>query len=209
MGKCSESMIKSVFVSVWSWPYLVPALLITAYVVYQLATGRRAAKNSIAALLAALPKDTYTVLSDIMIRSYTGASHIDHIVISTHGIFVIHVQQYHGEIAGKDTDQYWTWFDGKEKHRFFNPIRQNHSHIKAVEMALETVGKVPLISVVAFPRNCTFKSKPLGVLYYDELPAKIQSYSKNALTKTQVEVAAAILERANIQSPEERKHYAG
>lgn len=209
MGICAATITKFNFASLWSWPYLIPALLIAAYAAYKLTAGSRADKSSLAALLDGLPKDAYTVLSDIMIKSYTGASHIDYLVISTHGIFVVHVQQYHGEITGKDTDQYWSWSNGREKQRFFNPIRQNHSHIKAVEMTLETVGKVPLISVVAFPRDCTFKSRPLGVLYYDELPAKIQSYSKNALTKTQAEVAAAILERANIQSPESRKHYAG
>lgn len=209
MGVCSVSMIKSVFGNVEIWLYLIPALILVAYAVYKLLARDGIDKNSVAALLAALPEDEYTVLTDIMIRSYTGASHIDHIVISTHGIFVIYVQQYHGEIAGKDTDQYWTWSDSKEKHRFFNPIRQNYSHIKALEMALEAVGKVPLISVVVFPRDCSFKSKPLGVLHYDELLAKIQSYSKNALTRTQAEVIAAILERANISSPEERKHYVG
>ncbi len=209
MGVCSVSTIKSVFLSGEIWPYLIPALILVAYAVYKLVAGDGADKNPVAALLATLPKDEYTVLSDIMIRSYTGASHIDHIVISTHGVFVIHAQKYHGEIAGKDTDQYWTWSQGKEKHRFFNPIRQNYSHIKALETALEAAGKVPLISVVVFPRDCSFKSKPLGVLHYDELLAKIQSYSKNALTRTQTEVIAAILERANISSPEERKHYAG
>lgn len=209
MGACSVSTIKSVLMSGEIWPYLIPALILVAYAVYKLVAGDGADKNSVSALLATLSKDDYTVLSDIMIRSYTGVSHIDHIVISTHGVFVIHTQQYHGEISGKDTDQYWTWSKGKERHRFFNPIRQNHSHIKALEMALETVGKVPLISMVVFPGDCLFKSKPLSVLHYDELLAKIQSYSKNALTRTQTEVIAAILERANISSPEERKHYAG
>lgn len=205
----SAAMIKSFFASAWRLPYLIPALLIVAYVVLKLMMQSRANKNSVVALLSTLPKDEYTVFNNIMIKSYTGASQIDHIVISTHGIFVIKAQDYHGEIVGKDTDQYWTWSTGKEKHRFFNPIRQNHSHIKALEMALETVGRVPLISMVTFPRDCAFKSKPLGVLQDDELPAKIQSYSKNVLTKTQTEVIAAILERANIESPEERKHYVG
>ncbi len=203
----SASDIISLFAS--SLSYVIPALLIISYAVFKLLMGRKTAKNSVLALLSALPDDEYTVLNDIMIRSYTGASQIDHVVISSHGIFVIEVQDYRGEIVGKDTDQYWTWSTGKEKHRFFNPIRQNHTHIKALEAALESVGKAPFISVVVFPKDCELISEPLGVLHADRLLPKIQGYSKNVLTKTQIEVIAATLERANIKSPEERRQYAG
>ncbi|WMJ83198.1 nuclease-related domain-containing protein [Oscillospiraceae bacterium LTW-04] len=177
--------------------------------VFLLLIKTKTKNNSVAALLSTLPKEDYTVLNDIMIKSYTGFSHIDHIVISAHGIFVIETQNYHGNIVGKDTDQYWTWSTGNEKHRFFNPIRQNHSHIKALESTLEPVGKVPLISVVAFPRDCELKSKPPGVLHYNELLAKIQSYTKNVLTRAQIEFIIATLERANIENPEIRKQHAG
>ena len=203
------TVIQSFLASVLSLPYLVPTLMILAFVAFKLAVKNRAKRSSITALLSTLPSDEYTVLSDIMIKSYTGVSQIDYIVVSTHGIFVIETQEYHGNITGKDTDQYWNWSTDKDKRRFFNPIRQNHTHIKAIETVLEPIGKVPLISVVAFPRDCELKSKPLGVLHYDELLAKIQGYNKNALTKIQTEVITATLERANIENPEERKQYAG
>lgn len=208
MGIDYALIIKSFFASVKGL-FLILALLITAYIVTMLLLRNKANRNSVTALLSTLPTKEYIVLNDIMIRSYTGVSQIDHVVISTHGIFVIETQDYHGEIVGKETDQYWTWSTGKEKHHFFNPVRQNHAHIKALETVLEQIGNVPLISVVAFPRDCELKSEPLGVLHYNELLNKIQNYGKNALTKTQAEVIAAILERANIESPEERKQYAG
>ena len=203
----SASEIKSLLVV--SSPYVIPALLIVCYIIFKLLVNSKRTNSSISAQLSALPEDEYTVLNDIMVKSYTGASQIDHVVVSSHGIFVIEVQNCHGEIVGKDTDQYWTWSTGKEKHRFFNPIRQNHAHIKALEMALNPVGKVPLISIVVFPSDCELASNPLGVLPEDKLLAKIQGYSKNVLTKTQIEVIIATLERANIKSPEERQQYAG
>ena len=209
MGKYSTSTIQLFFTSMRRMTFLIPALIIVAFVVLIFLIKNRAKKNSVAVLLSALPNEEYNILSDIMIKSYTGFSHIDHIVISTHGIFVINTLAYHGDIVGKDTDQYWTCSTGSEKHRFFNPIRQNHGHIKALETILDPVGKVPLISMVAFPRDCELMSKPLGVLHYDELLTKIQSYAKNALTRTQTEVIAATLERANIEDAEVRKQYAG
>lgn len=209
MGTDYASTIKSVFANLKSLALPILALLILAYVVTRLLLRHKANKNSVTALLSTLSTKDYIVLNDIMIRSYTGVSQIDHVVISTHGIFVIETHECHGEIVGKDTDQYWTWSTGEEKHRFFNPVSQNHAHIKALETALEQIGKVPLISVVAFPRDCELKSEPLGVLHYDELLDKIQNYGKKALTKTQTEVIATMLERANIESPEERKQYAG
>ena len=207
MGIGSASIIRLFFTSILRLPYLIPALILVAFFVLVLIKNN-AKKNSVTALLSALPKEDYNILSDIMIKSYTGFSHIDHIIISTHGIFVINTLNYHGEIVGKDTDQYCTFSNVNEKHRFFNPIRQNHGHIKALETVLDPVGKVPLISVVAFPRDCELKSKPLGVLHYDELLAKIESYAKNALTRTQTEVITATLARANIEDTEIRKQYA-
>lgn len=208
MGNYSISMFQF-FSNIRHMTYFIPALIIISFVVLILLIKNRAKKNSVVALLSALPKEDYNILSDVMFKSYTGFSHIDHIVISTHGIFVINALTYHGDIVGKDTDQYWTCSTGSERHRFFNPIRQNHGHIKALETVLDPVGKVPLISMVAFPRDCELKSKPLGVFYYDEILAKIQSYAKNALTRTQTEVITATLERANIQDAELRKQHAG
>lgn len=91
-------------------------------------------------LLSALPDESYITLNDIMIKSPQGTSPIDHIVISTYGVFVIVPRNYGGWIFGKETDQNWTQTLGKEKHKFYNLIRQNYGHIKALEVLLEPLG---------------------------------------------------------------------
>ena len=65
---------------------------------------------------------------------------IDHIIIRNNS----------GIIYGKESDQNWTQVlrYGKEKHKFYNPVKQNEVHIKKLR---EIVGEdAPLRSLIVF-----------------------------------------------------------
>ena len=49
-----------------------------------------------------LPKEHYSVLNNVMVKAKKGTSQIDHIVISSHGIFVIETKNYKGWIHGNE-----------------------------------------------------------------------------------------------------------
>ena len=57
-------------------------------------------EKTISAFLLTLPKDQYIVLNNIMLRTVTGTTQIDHIVVSVYGIFVIETKNYKGWIFG-------------------------------------------------------------------------------------------------------------
>ena len=86
--------------------------------------------------LRKLPKDKYTVLNDILIKSSKGTHQIDHIVISKFGIFVIEMKNYDGLITGDEYKDKWTQHFGKNKYYFNNPIHQNYGHIMALQEIL-------------------------------------------------------------------------
>lgn len=85
---------------------------------------------------------------------------IDVLLIHSTGIFVIESKNYSGWIFGKETAPQWTQTlpNGRGKTRkehFYNPIKQNDTHIKWLTTL---VGRhIPLYSVIAFSERCTLK----------------------------------------------------
>lgn len=88
-------------------------------------------------------------------------SEIDALMICTEGIFVFESKNYSGWIFGSEDQGYWyqtlpTGRKRSHKERFYNPIMQNRSHIKAL---LDFLGEqVPVHSVIVFSERCTLKS---------------------------------------------------
>ena len=58
--------------------------------------GERKARKQ----LSKLSSESYRVLNEVVIKTKTGTSQIDHVVISPHGIFVIETKNYKGWIHG-------------------------------------------------------------------------------------------------------------
>ena len=68
----------------------------------------------------------------------TDYTEIDVIALSAHGIYVFEMKNYSGYIYGSENDEYWTQVLNKfSKNKFYNPLRQNYAHTKAVERYLE------------------------------------------------------------------------
>jgi len=106
--------------------------------------------------LAQLPKE-YIHLSDIMLKNNkakTGFSQIDHIVITSYGIFVIETKNDQGTIYGGKDRKTWS-VNGKFK--MMNPFIQNYGHIQAIKTHIEEKYHHSFISTVSFTKRCTFK----------------------------------------------------
>ncbi|MFE8701737.1 nuclease-related domain-containing protein [Cytobacillus sp. FJAT-54145] len=106
--------------------------------------------------LKQLPKD-FRYLSDLLVKNpkaKSGYSQIDHVILTTYGIFVIETKNYQGTIyGGKDLK---TWLvNGKFK--MMNPFVQNYGHIKALTSFIDTKYHDSFISIVSFTKRCTFK----------------------------------------------------
>ncbi|MCV9885112.1 nuclease-related domain-containing protein [Metabacillus halosaccharovorans] len=106
--------------------------------------------------LAQLPKE-YIHLSDIMLKNdkaKSGYSQIDHIVITSYGIFVIETKNYQGTIYGGKDRKTWS-VNGK--YKMLNPFIQNYGHIQAIKNHIEEKYHNSFISMVSFTKRCTFK----------------------------------------------------
>ena len=89
-------------------------------------------------------------------KSNGGTSEIDVLFLTRKGIFVIESKNYSGWIFGDENARQWTaTLPNGTKNRFYNPIKQNNTHIKWLRTLLNP--DVPLYSLIVFSERCKLK----------------------------------------------------
>lgn len=101
-----------------------------------------------------------TIFHDLCIEKDNGKfSQLDLVIATTQGIIVIEVKDYSGWIFGDANYTHWTKVlaYGKKKYRFYNPIKQNIGHIKALEKQGKQFENLPFFSIIVFYGDCKLK----------------------------------------------------
>ena len=103
-----------------------------------------------------------TIFHDLYVRRPSGNySQIDVVVPTKIGIIVFEVKDYSGWLFGKGYQSHWCQVlaYGEEKHRFYNPVKQNETHIASLRQNLSQCisANTPIYSVIVFYGNCVFR----------------------------------------------------
>ncbi|GHU97132.1 topoisomerase [Clostridia bacterium] len=104
---------------------------------------------------------------------------IDLVAVNVKGVFVFESKNYSGWIFGSETQKEWTQsMPTGFKNKFYNPIKQNESHIKALQQHIAQLGDFRYLSFVVFSERCELKkleysSPDVYVLKRNELDAKL------------------------------------
>lgn len=98
------------------------------------ATDKRgeAGEETVARILGDTVSGKQYVINDLLFCDANGNScQIDHVYINRNGIWVIETKNYSGSIYGTEAQREWTQVlaYGKTKHQFYNPVKQNATHI--------------------------------------------------------------------------------
>lgn len=83
-------------------------------------------------------------------------SEIDLLFITQKGIFVIESKNYSGWIFGNEKHVYWTATLHGQKNKFYNPIKQNKTHIKWLKNYLDD--EITMFSIIVFSDRCELKN---------------------------------------------------
>lgn len=136
------------------------------------------------------------LLNNITIRTEEGSTtQIDHILISTKGIFVIETKHYKGWIFGHPNHKEWTQITYKNRYTFQNPLFQNYKHVKEVQKILEFVDPQFIYNIVVFTGESTFKMPKINnVCNREELIPLIDKYAEGALSLNRVHFCVGRLE---------------
>lgn len=138
---------------------------------------------------------------------------IDMIMLCQKGIYVIENKNYSGWIFGNEKSKNWCETLKGKKYFFYNPIKQNRSHIKNLEKLLQ-VGEDKYISLITFNANANLKkvsteSLDVYVIGYKQLKKfmKKQIDRSDILTDEQIEnVYQMLLPGTKLSDEEKQEH---
>jgi len=100
------------------------------------------------------------VLKNIYLPAQGKETEIDLLLIHEKGIFVFESKNYSGWIFGNEDQLNWTQvLQNGVKNKFYNPIRQNRTHIKALSEFLEKPVS-EFVSFIVFSERCALKKVP-------------------------------------------------
>ncbi|WP_047984300.1 NERD domain-containing protein [Ornithinibacillus californiensis] len=163
---------------------LIILFLVLFFINYNYATIKgRFGENRVNKLLRKLDENEYKIYHDLYVPTEENkTTQVDHVVVSSYGIFVIETKAYNGWIFGNEKSKYWTQVIYKRKEKLFNPIWQNAGHTKALENYLGIEKKL-FTSIIAFSNQSTFKFKEkftrAKVIHFRDLYKTIKE--KNAI----------------------------
>lgn len=161
------------------WYVWVLILLLSIYRVFRPQIKGYIGEKIIAFVLSRLDQNQYKVINDVMVETESGTSQIDHVIVSNYGIFVIETKNYTGWIFGDDNSRYWTQVIYKHKEKFYNPVRQNYGHVKALKAVLSDYPDLKYIPIVVFSINSDLKTKTDShVVYSTRLLRTIRQYDE-------------------------------
>ncbi|WP_300381861.1 nuclease-related domain-containing protein [Clostridium sp.] len=150
----------------------------------------------------------YKLLNNIMIRRGAKTSQIDHILIGKKGVFVIETKDYSGIILGGDYDTNWTQILMGHNNNFYNPIRQNYGHVKALEEIIN-INEI-FIPLIVFTNKSNIKNLDTvnNVIQIKKLRKFIKKYKSNyKLSKKDIDGLYNKIKNKNINSNKEYKNH--
>lgn len=149
-----------------------------------------------------LDADRYVILDNLLIPSEhtkSGMTQIDHVIVSTYGIFVIETKGHTGYIFGSKQSKMWTQCKyGGVRSSFNSPTRQNYGHKQAALNVLKGLVFEPIHSLCVFP----FASKIIAedcpnVFDTDEALDYILSQRRRIYSNVEVNRMVNMLLKAN------------
>lgn len=167
--------------------------------------GRRGEKR-ISSILSSLP-ERYILYNDVYLEMKGRSVQIDHVIISRYGVFVIETKNYTGWIYGTDQSEYWTKNMYGNRYQFRNPLKQNYSHVKSLQLLLR-IPESRFIPIVVFLNGATLKCDTTGnVIYPDQLKQTILGYSTIVFSENEVEgISTALSEACIMKKNRKREH---
>jgi hypothetical protein len=150
-------------------------------------------------LAAGLEKNRYTIFNDLRLPLGGGTVHIDHLVVSRNGIFVIESQYARGWVTGTPVQDRWkhSWLN--RTSRFDNPVHVNRQQTLAVQQSLNCPATA-VHGLVVVAGHKGFKSEmPENVLAPEKLIRAIRKRGQPVLTPEQASKASRLIDSERLK----------
>lgn len=144
----------------------------------------------------------YILLNDITLADEQGhTTQIDHVLLSSFGIFVVETKNYKGWIFGNEKQKQWTQKIYKNNYKFQNPIHQNYKHIKVLETVLSDVVEADVFhSIVVFMPEAVFKTDiPKQVFLGAAWTDYVKTFKEECISPMKLKRIQLCLEKAKLK----------
>jgi len=179
--------------------WIVPLVLLIVFIASPRFRGNIAETRVRRILAAGLEKNRYTIFNDVTLPSSGGTTHVDHIVVSRFGIFVIESQHARGSVSGGEFQERWKQYHLRRFTRFDNPMHRNALQL----LALENLLKIPaskLHPVVVMVGQKDFKTPmPGNLLPPEKLIAYMRKKAHHILDGDQADRLLRAIEDARLR----------
>ena len=156
----------------------------------------------------ALLDDNYKVYNNLLFCLKNDITvQMDHIVVSRTGVYVIETKNYRGRIQEVDDCNWMQVINGRD-YLFYNPIKQNESHIKSLMYILFTKKRDIFKSIVAFPDNTRLDLKNTkNIIKFRNICNAIEKSQLHLLTDEEVNKICQKIEEKNIYNKKNLKKH--
>ena len=154
------------------------------------------------------------IVSNVYIPYNNQTKEIDVVMVHERGLFVFESKNYSGWIFGNAEQQKWTQcLKSGDKHQFYNPLKQNANHCKALGKFLDVSSNI--FSYIVFSKRCTLKEVPINTLSYtivqqDSLLRLLRKHINDkpiVFTRQQVDdYAGKLINASNITKTQKKAH---
>ena len=139
-----------------------------------------------------LDSHEYHTFNNVVLPTGSKTIHIDHVIVSRFGIFVVETKNKNGWIYGNRPDRNWTQMVNNHKYKFPNPLQMNFIHTLSLSKKLG-INVDKLFPAIVFWGNCEFRTiMPFNVLN-NKLTDFIRSKKKAILNDTEVATVCGLL----------------
>jgi len=155
-----------------TWMLGAIVLLLSAWLVYRRIVGRDHLRQ-------VLNEIGYDRIDDLIVPdSDDGEIQIDYLLLTSHGLLILHIKDVQGVVFGSDKMQDWTVISENRRYTFSNPQPALYDRVAAVR---QIVRQVPVEGRVLFLDGAEFtKGTPSMVCGLDELLAEFGEKDKAA-----------------------------
>lgn len=192
------------------WLLIAAGLLAAGVLVYLLSVTLlrlrhgREGERKVQHVLDSMKNNANIPFHDLLLPTAGGhTTQIDHLLISTRGIFVIETKSHYGIIQGNGQSRYWKQTAATYTHDFYNPLMQNASHVRHLHNLLRNFPTEWFISIVVFTDAESLKISTQGdgtALLLPDLSAELKSYP-GIIDRRHLSEIAATVRKADIRNP--------
>ncbi|MFC1719699.1 nuclease-related domain-containing protein [Pseudomonadota bacterium] len=180
--------------------WIVPLVLLIAYLSSPRFRGDIAQTRIRRLLATGLEKSRYTVFNDIDLPSGGGTTHIDHLVVSRFGIFVIASQFVRGWVSGGEFQDRWKLYRGNRFTRIDNPLHRNALQGDAVANLLKVSPRTIHLLVVLVGQKGLRSAMPERLLSPEKLLPYMRRKARQVMEGEEADRVLAHIEASRIQT---------